>query len=88
MKWRDDLVSLEHGGRIAGVSRPTMKVYALEGRIRSELIAGRLFVRRDDCERMAEAGQRVDPTAQGAVMGGRRSVESPAPACAEVARVA
>jgi hypothetical protein len=49
---RDDLISIPRGGDVAGVSRPTMLVLALEGRVRSEKIAGRLLVSRSDCERV------------------------------------
>lgn len=59
MVTRDDLLTLGQAGARLDMSAPTVKVWALEGRLQSERIGGRLFIVREDCERVARQRARA-----------------------------
>ena len=46
----DDWLTCTNAARLAGVSRQYMRRLALDGRVRSVVIDGLLFVHRDDAE--------------------------------------
>lgn len=50
----DDLITVDAAAAVVDVSRPTMRLYIAEQRVRSIRIGTRLFASRSDCERLRD----------------------------------